>query len=59
MIIARMFSIRYADALRYVPEELKTFELCLVAVQGDSDAIGFVPEKFKAEVLAIKNSTED
>ena len=40
------------DALRYVPEEFKTAELCLAAVKADESALEYVPESLRNEVTA-------
>jgi hypothetical protein len=36
--------------LEYVPEELKTPELCLAAVQQNMYALKFVPENLQTEI---------
>ena len=38
------------DALRYVPKELRTREVCLEAVKQDGDALEYVPEELREEV---------
>lgn len=51
---------RNSYALYYVPEELKTFTLCLEAVKRDGGALPFVPEKFKSFklcLIAVKKSS--
>ena len=41
-------------ALRYVPDELKTAELCLEAVKRNQWAIQYVPEELKTEEIMEK-----
>ncbi len=39
-------------ALAYVPDELKTLELCLEAVKQWGGALAYVPDELKTRVLA-------
>ena len=40
-------------ALRYVPEKLKTKELCLTAVRQNSKALKYVPKELRDEISLI------
>jgi hypothetical protein len=44
--------------LRYTPEELKTAEMCLIAVKHNSHALKYVPEELKDEVQRTMNSEQ-
>ena len=40
-------------AIKYIPEEFKTEEMCLVAVRKNSHALRFVPEELKTEEMCL------
>ena len=42
---------KYADALEYVPNEMKTAEICNIAVEHNGYAIRFVPNEIKTEEI--------
>ncbi len=46
-------------ALKDVPDELKTEELCMAAVQTHSDAFVFVPEELQTEEIAEEAAKRD
>ena len=47
-------------ALQYLPDELKTEELCLAAVQQNDKTLEFVPEALreKVQALLVSHGTE-
>ena len=48
-------------ALGYIPEKLRTLELCKFVVEKDGKALGYVPEKFRSLELckiAVWNNEE-
>jgi Domain of unknown function (DUF4116) len=47
------------DALEYVPEEYKTYELCLLAVQQNGRALYYVPEEYKTPELCSSAIKQD
>ena len=47
------------DALRYVPEELKTPEICLEAVKRDGGALDLVPEELKTPEICLEAVKRD
>ena len=47
------------SALEYVPEAMKTEELCITAVQNASGALQYVPEALKTEAICIAAVQED
>ena len=47
------------DALRYVPEELKTSEICLAAVEQDGWALLYVPEDLKTSEICLTAVKQD
>jgi hypothetical protein len=44
---------QYGWALQWVPEALKTPELCLAACQQDGEALQWVPESLKTPELCL------
>ena len=49
---------RKGEDLEYVPEHLKTEELCLIAVKQDAEALEYVPEARQEEVRRRLKSEE-
>ena len=47
------------DALRYVPEDLKTPEICLEAVKRDGGALVLVPEELKTPEICLEAVKRD
>lgn len=47
------------NALMYVPEALKTTELCLEAVRHNANALKHVPEKLKTLELCLEAVRHD
>jgi hypothetical protein len=45
--------------LQFVPNALKTPDLCLAAVQNDGKALAFVPEALKTPELSLVAAQED
>jgi len=45
--------------LRYVPEKLKTEELCLIAVKKGGSALQYVPEKYLPKTAASLQTPAD
>ena len=43
----------YGQGLEYVPELLRTEEICLVAVGGDGLALRYVPKSLRTEVICL------
>jgi len=46
-------------AIKYIPEEFKTEEMCLVAVRKNGFALEYVPEKFKTEKMCLVAVQQD
>jgi len=40
-------------ALKYMPDEFKTVEMCIEAVKQDGEALKFTPQSLKSEVQAV------
>ena len=50
---SKAYKDNWFKALQYVPEELKTKEICLAALQQDDWAFGYVPEEFKTQEICL------
>jgi hypothetical protein len=44
---------KYPKRFKYLPEELKTAKICLIAVQKDGFALHYVPEAVKTEEICL------
>ena len=58
--VTKLFNVQgfCLTAFKLLPEELKTLEICLLAVQQDHETLQFVPEALKKEIRTAAKQAE-